>query len=192
MRWLLWCFCLLAESYETINHYITLHYITRRAVFSQPEVGDQIWIWCRQYRQSTSKSIVKLNHKIQYPRKWGSEKQWRSYFLRFFFKNSSSNYQKRFAIGGYTTMFFVANVWFLSFRAVPKTAPKSPNSSASMLKTLSHNRHRWKWAKHCFFGFLGNVESKWCRKYRKWLCCEIFVTKSKLKASLAFWQNILP
>jgi len=21
MRWLLWCFCLLAESYETINHY---------------------------------------------------------------------------------------------------------------------------------------------------------------------------
>jgi len=27
----------------------------------------------------------------------------------FFFKNSSSKYQKRFAIGGYTTMFFVAN-----------------------------------------------------------------------------------
>jgi len=25
MRWLLWCFCLLAESYETINHY---HYCT--------------------------------------------------------------------------------------------------------------------------------------------------------------------
>jgi len=22
MRWLLWCFCLLAESYETINHTI--------------------------------------------------------------------------------------------------------------------------------------------------------------------------
>ena len=21
MRWLLWCFCLLAESYETVNHY---------------------------------------------------------------------------------------------------------------------------------------------------------------------------
>jgi len=21
MRWILWCFCLLAESYETINHY---------------------------------------------------------------------------------------------------------------------------------------------------------------------------
>jgi len=26
MRWLLWCFCLLAESYETINHY---HYQLR-------------------------------------------------------------------------------------------------------------------------------------------------------------------
>jgi len=37
------------------------------------------------------------------------KKQSRSYFLRFFFKNSSSKYQKRFAIGGYTTMFFVAN-----------------------------------------------------------------------------------
>jgi len=29
-------------------------------------------------------------------------------------------------------------VWFLSFRAVPKTALKSPNSSASVLKTSSH------------------------------------------------------
>jgi len=42
-----------------------------------------------------------------------------------------------------------------------------------------------------FVGFLGNVEQKWCRKYRKWLCCEIFVTKSKLKASLAVWRNLL-
>ena len=24
-----------------------------------------------------------------------------------------------------------------------------------------------------FVGFLGNAEPKWCRKYRKWLCCEI-------------------
>ena len=24
-----------------------------------------------------------------------------------------------------------------------------------------------------FVGFLGNVEPKWCRKYGKWLCCEI-------------------
>ena len=42
-----------------------------------------------------------------------------------------------------------------------------------------------------FVGFLGNVEQKWCRKYRKWLRCEIFVTKSKLKASLAVWRNLL-
>jgi len=43
-----------------------------------------------------------------------------------------------------------------------------------------------------FVGFLGNVEQKWCQKYRKWLCCEIFVTISKLKASLAVWRNLLP
>ena len=77
-----------------------------RAVFSQPEIGDQIRIQCRQYRQSTSKSIVKLNYKIQYPRNSDSKKQSRSYFLRFFFKKLSSKYQKRFAIGGYNTMFF--------------------------------------------------------------------------------------
>ena len=41
-----------------------------------------------------------------------------------------------------------------------------------------------------FVGFLGNVEQKWCRRYRKWVCCEIFVTKSKLKASLAVWRNL--
>jgi len=81
----------------------------RRAVFSQPEIGDQIWIQCRQYRQSTSKSNVKLNYKIQYPRNSGSKKQSRSYFLRFFIKNSSSKYQKRFAVGGYTTIFDADN-----------------------------------------------------------------------------------
>ena len=27
MRWLLWCFCLLAESYETINHYHYKHLV---------------------------------------------------------------------------------------------------------------------------------------------------------------------
>jgi len=75
---------------------------------------------------------------------------------------------------------------------VPKTAPKSPNSSASMLKTSSHEWCRWQAAKHRFFGFLGNVEPKWCRKYRNWLCCEIFVTKSKHKASLAVWRTLLP
>jgi len=60
------------------------------------------------------------------------------------------------------------------------------------------------WKRHCisgvvekqrnigFVGFLGNVEKKWCRKYRKWLCCEIVATISKLKASLAVWRNLLP
>ena len=37
------------------------------------------------FLNSTSKSIVKLNYKIQYPRNSGSKKQSRSYFLRFFF-----------------------------------------------------------------------------------------------------------
>jgi len=65
--------------------------------------------------------------------------------------------------------------------------------------------HRQVWWKHhrisgvvgkqrniVLFGFLGYVEPKWCRKYQKCLCCEIFVTKSKLMASLAVWRNLLP
>jgi len=56
---------------------------------------------------------------------------------------------------------------------VPKTAPKPPNSSASVLKTSSHNIG--------FVGFLGNVEPKWCRKYRKWLCCEIWQLNPDLR-----------
>ena len=32
-----------------------------------------------------------------------------------------------------------------------------------------------------FVGFLGNVEPKWCRKYRKWLCCEISQRNPDLK-----------
>ena len=75
---------------------------------------------------------------------------------------------------------------------MPKTAPKPPNSSASVLKTSSHKRRRWKQRNIGFVGFLGNIEQKWCRKYRIWLCCEIFVTKSKLKASLVVWRNLLP
>jgi len=67
-----------------------------------------------------------------------------------FFLNSSSNYQKRFAIGRYTTMFLQPIVWFLSFRAVRMTAPKSPDSSASVLKTSSHKWCRWQAAKHWF------------------------------------------
>ena len=43
-----------------------------------------------------------------------------------------------------------------------------------------------------FVGFLGSIEKKWCRKYRKWLCCEMFGTESKLKESLAVWRNLLP
>jgi len=43
-----------------------------------------------------------------------------------------------------------------------------------------------------FVGLLRNVEQKRCRKYREWLCCKILVTKSKLKASLADWRNLLP
>jgi len=51
-------------------------------------------------------------------------------------------------------------VWFLSFKAVLKTAPKSPNSSPSVLK-----RHRisdvvGKERNIGFVGFLGNVEPK--------------------------------
>jgi len=44
MRWLLWCFCLLAESYETINHYLPLP-------SSMPctyPYGDRKWNPCSQ------------------------------------------------------------------------------------------------------------------------------------------------
>ena len=138
------------------------------------------------------KALLNLLIKFNSQEISGSKKQSRSYILRFFLKNSSSRYQRRFAIGGYTTMFFVAKCLVSFLRAVPKTTPKSLNSSASVLKTSSHKRRRWKTAKHWFCWILGDVEQKWCRKYRKWLCCETFVTKSKLKASLAVWRNLLP
>jgi len=38
------------------------------------------------------------------------------------------------------TCFLLPIAWFISFRAVPKTAPKPPNSSSSVLKTSSHKR----------------------------------------------------
>jgi len=41
-------------------------------------------------------------------------------------------------------------VWFLSFRAVRMTAPKSPNSLASVLKTSTHTWCCWQAAKHWF------------------------------------------
>ena len=42
MRWLLWCFCLLAESYETINHY---HYHYRYVDFGifQNQAKTEFW-----------------------------------------------------------------------------------------------------------------------------------------------------
>ena len=61
------------------------------------------------------------------------------------------------------------------------TAPKSPNSSASVLKTSSHKPCRWKTAKHWFCWIPRKRWVKWCREYGKWFCCEIFVTKSKLR-----------
>jgi len=62
-------------------------------------------------------ALLNLITKIQYPRKSGGKKQSTLYFLLFFFKNSSSKYQKRFAIGGYTAMFFCSQLFgFFPFR----------------------------------------------------------------------------
>ena len=46
MRWLLWCFCLLAESYETINHY-HYHYHYHKT-FSDSGLQSKkwfTWLW---------------------------------------------------------------------------------------------------------------------------------------------------
>ena len=67
----------------------------------------------------------------------------------------------------YHHVFLQTIAWFLSFRAVRMTAPKSPNSSASVLKTSSQSGVVGKQRNIAFVGFLGNVEPKWCRKYRK-------------------------
>jgi len=75
------------------------------------------------------------------------------------------------------------------------TALKSPYSSASVPKTSSHKLRRRKTAKHWFCWIPRKCWAKMVsevRKYGKWLCCEIFVTKSKLEASLAVWRNLLP
>ena len=40
MRWILWCFCLLAESYETINHY---HYLASN-VYAGQHPKPQHWV----------------------------------------------------------------------------------------------------------------------------------------------------
>jgi len=41
MRWLLWCFCLLAESYETINHYHYHYHPSQEASSAQKKPNDQ-------------------------------------------------------------------------------------------------------------------------------------------------------
>ena len=42
MRWLLWCFCLLAESYETINHY---HYHYHFEALETHQQCGEYYVW---------------------------------------------------------------------------------------------------------------------------------------------------
>ena len=146
----------------------------RRAAFSQLEIGNGIWIQCRQNRQSTSKSIVKLNYKIQYSRKSGSKKQSISYFLRFFFKNSSSKITK--TLCDRRIYHHVSCSQLLG--CIPLGLCRRQPRNRQIHRQVCWKRHRisgvvGKEQVIGFVGFLGNVEPKWCRKYRKWLCCEI-------------------
>ena len=75
---------------------------------------------------------------------------------------------------------------------MPKTAPKSPNSSASVLKTSSHKRRCWKWAKHWFCWIPRKRWGKMVSEVPKMIVLWNFATKSRLKASLAVWRNLLP
>ena len=75
---------------------------------------------------------------------------------------------------------------------MPKTAPKPPNSSASVLKTSSHKRRRWKRAKHWFCWIPGKRWTKMVSEVPKMIVLWNFATKSRLKASLAVWRNLLP
>ena len=146
----------------------------RRAVFSQPEIGDWISIKCSQYRQSASKSIVKLNYKIQYPRKSDGEKQSRSYFLRFFLL--------RFIVKITKTLRDMRIHHHVSCSQMLGSFPlglcwRQPRNR-QIHRQVCCKRHRisgvvGKERSIGFVGFLGNVEPKWCRKYRKLLCCEI-------------------
>ena len=72
------------------------------------------------------------------------------------------------------------------------TAPKSPNSSASVLKTSSHKRRRWKRAKHWFWWIPRKRSAKMVSEVPKMIVLWNFATKSRLKASLAVWRNLLP
>jgi len=71
------------------------------------------------------------------------EKKVRITFLPFFKNNLSES--QTLPIGGYTTMLSCSQL--LGYF---RLGPKSPNSSASVLKTSSHRRHHWKRAKHWF------------------------------------------
>jgi len=63
---------------------------------------------------------------------------------------------------------------------VPKTAPKSRNSSASVLKTSSHKRCRWKRAKHWFRWISRKRWAKMVSGVPKMIVLRNFVIKSKL------------
>jgi len=58
MRWLLWCFCLLAESYETINHY---HY--HYQIFSQG--GSKVVKFCFSCSKSRKQRFFAETFKTQ-------------------------------------------------------------------------------------------------------------------------------
>ena len=76
---------------------------------------------------------------------------------------------------------------------MPKTAPKSPNSSASVLKTTSsHKRRRWKRAKHWFWRIPRKRWAKMVSEVPKMIVLWTFATKPRPKASLTVCRNLLP
>ena len=74
---------------------------------------------------------------------------------------------------------------------MPKTAPKPANSWASVLKTSSHKRRPWKRAKHWFCWIPRKRWAKMVSEVPKMIVLWNFETKSRLKASLAVWRNLL-
>jgi len=91
MRWLLWCFCLLAESYETINHYHYQWYRSLGPLASQctrKNAGILVEIWNRFFlilwwkvvltwcstAQKRHKLVMEMCHKSYS----SPEPQWRS------------------------------------------------------------------------------------------------------------------
>ena len=75
---------------------------------------------------------------------------------------------------------------------MPKTAPKPPNSSASVLTTSSHKRRRWKRAKHWFCRIPRKRWAKMVSEVPNMIVLWNFATKSRLEASLAVLRNLLP